>query len=916
MRKTILQKFPFLKGKDPVENAIKFTLAVQFAEMHRSSWFSLSLSRTFPDPLNLFTRASLLFQLKFLGQYRSRVFNDRYLKAVDKLLGNPESKKIEEEFLKAIEENIEPPIKPLSFDEMEQGKDSLIIPAESGILILDPFVKSINGEVFFLSGARGNFLLYRSGDREKIFKSSDLKNTVGEFMLKNLFVEAAERLLGHEELSILKQGWELFLKGKLDGAASLLEVARSKYGDFPALLYILASIYRRAGNAHDLERIAQRMVSLYPELDRSYEVLSWHSQTINAESQLKAALKKGERLNPKNIYFKRRLIEIGRTEEQEESFLYVMNGLEYEEIIGRENEIQEIFEALNCKYKSNVLIVGEEGVGKTAIVEEIVRRIDEGLAPEHLAGRKIFKLNFARSIAGTKFRGQFEERMLNVLKKVKEQNGILFLDDIHFLISPSFSKGAGLDVAGVLLPEMEKGGLQIIATTTYSSLNDLKENTPAFVRRLQVIKINEIPDALMEEILERKKSAIELHHGVIIPSPLINNVVELAHLYLPEKKLPEMAIDIIDRAASKVAVSFSSGERKFPEVNLYDIQKTVAQMSGLPEEEIKTSSRDTVANLEEKLKEEIVGQDEAIEKVAKVIRTAKLGLDIDSRRPDGVFLFVGPTGVGKTETARALARVLFGNEKRLLRIDMSQLMEKHAYSELVGAPPGYVGYYDQNQLTDRIIAQPNSIILLDEVEKAHPMVLNVFLQVFDAGRLTDGRGRTAYFNHATVIMTSNIGTELYFKSKVGFDWTRAEESEIMQEIKNYFSPEFLNRIDEIVFFKPLTIDHVKKIIDLQLREVRKRLKLDGKALILSEKAKEEIAKKGYSREYGARRLARTIREMLLDKIAIAKLAENWDSIRTIYAELKNGEIVLRLSQEPPVEPQETLAEENLKEQAK
>ena len=196
------------------------------------------------------------------------------------------------------------------------------------------------------------------------------------------------------------------------------------------------------------------------------------------------------------------------------------------------------------------------------------------------------------------------------------------------------------------------------------------------------------------------------------------------------------------------------------------------------------------------------------------------------------------------------------------------------------------------------------------------MVLNVFLQVFDAGRLTDGRGRTAYFNHATVIMTSNIGTELYFKSKVGFDWTRAEESEIMQEIKNYFSPEFLNRIDEIVFFKPLTIDHVKKIIDLQLREVRKRLKLDGKALILSEKAKEEIAKKGYSREYGARRLARTIREMLLDKIAIAKLAENWDSIRTIYAELKNGEIVLRLSQEPPVEPQETLAEENLKEQAK
>lgn len=913
MRRKLTENFPFLKGKNIVENSIKFTLILQLAEMNQTGWFSLPISRAFPDPLNLSLRASLLFQLKYLGQFASKIFGREYLKSVDRLLGDPEDKKAREEYLLHLENSLDSPLITTGNDGVNSIDPILVLPARSGYIKVEPFLKQINGNLYFLCGSRKGELIYCCEGTQKIAKNDESTLTIGHFLLKNLFLAGASRLLSESETRIMEQGWEYFLRGKLEEAAGLLEIARGKYGDFPAILFLLASIYRRMGSHEDLERVAKRMVELYPRLDRSYEVLSWHSQAINAESQTRAALKKGEKLNPHNRYFKRRLYEIENEDDKEENFLFIMNGLEYEEIIGREREIQEIFEALNCKYKNNVLIVGEDGVGKTAIVEEIVRRIDEGTVPEHLAGRKVFKLNFARSIAGTKFRGQFEERMLNVLKKVREQNGILFMDDIHFLLSPSFSKGAGLDIAGVLLPEMEKGFIQIIATTSFTHLNDIKENAPSFIRRMQIIKIDEIHDSLMEEILERKKESIELHHGVIIPSTLMPNIVELAHLYLPEKKLPEMAIDIMDRAASKVAVEYAEGGREFPDMTLEDLQRTVSEMSGLPEEEIKTSSMETVKDLEKRLRMEIVGQDEAIEKIARVIRTAKLGMDIDSRRPDGVFLFVGPTGVGKTETARALARVLFGNEKRLVRIDMSQLMEKHAYSELVGAPPGYVGYYDQNQLTDRIISQPNSIILLDEVEKAHPMVLNVFLQVFDAGRLTDGRGRTAHFNHATVIMTSNIGTDLYFKSKVGFEWSRTERSEIMQEIKKYFSPEFLNRIDEIVFFRPLDINDVKRIIDLQLREVKRRLALEEKTLVLSDEAKTAIAERGYSREYGARRLARTIREMLLDKLAVLKLSPEWKSTRTIFAEVEKGEIILRTSRESVIQTQEAEVEKGLEE---
>ncbi len=889
--------------KDDLREWLLFAHALVLAEINHHHWFSLEMARVMKNAFFEKERGYLLYHLKYLSDFQSRIFSDDYFGAVSRCLENEDCQEHYIETVKKSPEGVR-----VSLDE-ETARPKLLLDQRE--VQLYPIFVLENENLWVLRELRDGQLYYSSQGREKRINRRELREDLGDFFMNILALGEAEEILGSTRVKPLREGWEAYKRGKIDLAFSLLLFAQHTEKPLPVVLYLLSKISRIRENRGDLETYARKMVELYPKLDRSYEAMVLYAELSGGERTLRLSVEEGLRRNPKNRYLRRKKKEIGRKEKEKnqegETFLLLMNGMDYEKAIGRENEIRQLLEILSCHYKNNALIVGEEGVGKTSLVEEFVRRIDSGEVPPEFEGRRVYKLSFARSIAGTKFRGQFEERILSVLEKVKENEGILFLDDIHFLISPSFSKGAGMDIAGVLLPEMEKGSFQIIATTTPASLSDLRDTAPAFIRRFHILRLQEIEPGLMEKILEKKKEKVEAHHDVILPRRLLKNIMELAQIYLPEKKLPEMGIDIMDRAASKAAVGFSREEREVPEVTLGDLQKVVAEMSGLREEEIKTSSREAVKDLEKKLRTEIIGQDEAIEKIARVIKTAKLGLDVDSRRPDGVLLFVGPTGVGKTETARALSRILYGNEKRLIRIDMSQMMEKHFYSSLVGAPPGYVGYYDQNQLTDRIIAQPNSIILLDEVEKAHVQVLNIFLQVFDAGRLTDGRGRTAYFNHATVIMTSNIGTDLYFRSKIGFEWTKVVRSEIMQEVRRFFTPEFLNRIDEIVFFKPLELEDVKKIVELQLRDVRRRLRLEGKSLILTEKAKELLASRGYSKEYGARLLARTIRELLLDKIALLKLSSQWDNYKTLVADARNDEILILPSHEPSLE--ETFLEE-------
>ncbi len=885
----------FFPEKRNLEDWLFLAHLLVLSEMNTHQWFSLEMARVMKGVFFGEARPYFLYHLKYLSDFQSLIFSEDYFKKVGACLED----ECGDDYLKAVETSLR------RFAPGVEEDGTLFLTLGDAKIKLFPFFLYRDGKIWRFKEVKDDTPTYSHGEQFLKISERSVREELGRFFLNVLALEEAEKLLGKTRVKPLKGGWDAYTRGKINLAFSLLLFAVEEGRTLPVVLYLLARISKIRENRQDLEAYARKMVELYPDLDRSYEALAWLGELLGTGKTLSLAVEKGLKLNPRNRYLKRKKRELQREsrekQEEGENFLLLMNGLDYEEAIGREAEVRQLFEILSCHYKSNALVVGEEGVGKTALVEEFVRRVDRGMVPEELRGRKVYKLSFARSIAGTKFRGQFEERILGVLEKVKESGGILFLDDVHFLLAPSFSKGAGLDIAGVLLPEMEKKSIQLIATTTPASLSDLRETAPAFVRRFHILRLQEIEPSLMERILERKRERIETHHSVFLPGKLLRNIMELAQIYLPEKKLPEMGIDIMDRAASRAAIGFSSGERRMPEVTVADLQKVVSEMSGLREEEVKTSSREAVRDLEKKLKEQIIGQDEAIERIARVIRTAKLGLDVDSRRPDGVLLFVGPTGVGKTETARALSRILYGNEKGLIRIDMSQMMEKHFYSSLVGAPPGYVGYYDQNQLTDRVMARPNSVILLDEVEKAHGQVLNIFLQVFDAGRLSDGRGRTAYFNHATVIMTSNIGTDLYFRSKIGFEWGRVVRSEIMQEIRRFFTPEFLNRIDEIVFFRPLELEDVEKIVELQLGDVRKRLKLEGKALVLTEKARRLLARRGYSREYGARLLGRTLREMLLDKLAEMKLKKEWEGFNTLVADVREDEIIILPSREPSLE---------------
>ncbi len=933
----LLSKFPFLeqwREEEVLKAQFHFLALLLLAEQKNRRIFSFHLSaeikRFFSEPS---PDKALHYIRRFLADNRSIVLPDNFLPMIESLFflmrdqsSIPLHYKLEEvarliskpglislykvgesgEGIALIDGDGKVERK---LDESFRAGDVALLTENGEVLNLFPFFIAKEGKIWFLIGFDRTSVYYRSGTLNRKEDQERIVYLLGRFFAENFLLDFASLLLGRDVyLMLLEKGFRYFQDRRYNSACKIFEEARQVGGDFPFLLYLLAKCYQRQNNRAGFKQTVLRMVELYPEVDKSWELMAEYAASISNTVQEESAIKKGLQINPRNSFLKdryRRLLEKkDRKDTELEEFLYELTAKEdLEEVIGREKELLQLVEILGCRYKNNVLIVGESGVGRTSFVEELARRIKEGQVPDFLRGRKIYKLDFGKVIAGTKLRGQFEERIINVLKKVTDEGALLFLDDLHNFISPSYVRGAGLDMASLIQPFMERGELQVIATTTFAELKNIEETNPSFLRRFQKLILHELPREVILEVLEQKRRRIEDYHGTTISSQLLPSLAEMTVIYLPDKKLPERAIEVLDRASSRVSVQFRTGQRSSSTVEISDIQKVVAEMSGIPEEHISTSMKDMLANLETELKKHIIGQDEAIEKIVRIIRTCKLNLEVDSRRPDGVFLFVGPTGVGKTETARALARVMFSDEDKLIRLDMSQLMERHTYSELVGAPPGYVGYYDQNQLTDRIISQPYSIVLLDEVEKAHPSVLNIFLQVFDAGKLVDARGRVAYFNHATIIMTSNVGTELYFKARVGFEAKSVARSEIMNEIKRYFTPEFLNRIDEIIFFRPLQLEDVKKIIELQLREVRKKLALEGKSLTLTERAKELIARRGYSPEYGARPLARTIRSLVLDRLAELKLGKEWDRAKTIVVDAEDQEIKIHFSQVQEVELQ-------------
>ena len=623
-------------------------------------------------------------------------------------------------------------------------------------------------------------------------------------------------------------------------------------------------------------------------------------------------------------------------------------------VIGREQEIQRVIQILSRRTKNNPILLGEPGVGKTAIAEGLAQRIVEGSVPYMLQDKLVISLSMASIVAGAKYRGEFEERLKGVIEEIQRAgNVILFIDEMHTLVGAGAGEGA-LDAANILKPALSRGEIQIIGATTLDEYKKHLEKDAALSRRFQPIMVEEpgIEDA--EKILRGLRSKYEEFHRATIEDEAITAAVRLSHRYITDRFLPDKAIDLMDEAASKVrmrqvvpteqmhelqkklehtliekeaAITAQEYERAASlrdkssqlkaelsaskqvwekkgqnhiTVTAEDIAAVTAQWTGIPVSQIAASESARLLKLEKTLGARVIGQAEAVKAIAKAIRRARSGLK-DPKRPIGSFLFLGPTGVGKTELARTLANALFGSEDAIIRFDMSEYMEKYSVSRMVGAPPGYVGYQEGGQLTDAVRRKPYSIILLDEIEKAHPDVFNILLQVLDDGRLTDGQGRTVDFRNTVIIMTSNAGASLLKKSSgiMGFavsgdDEQSAEEKATKQRVldaaAHTFKPEFLNRVDEQLVFRPLGRPELSKIVDILLQDVKSRLAEKDIALEISPSARGKLVEAGTDFKYGARPLKRAIQRLVEDEIAELLLAGKFKAGDTICIR-KNGKVL-------------------------
>ena len=602
-------------------------------------------------------------------------------------------------------------------------------------------------------------------------------------------------------------------------------------------------------------------------------------------------------------------------------------------VIGRTSQIERVIQILSRRSKNNPCLIGEPGVGKTAIVEGLAQKIVAGDVPELLKDKRVVSVDISSMVAGAKYRGDFEERIKKSLDEVKKAGDvILFIDEIHTIVGAGSAEGA-VDAANILKPLLARGEIQVIGATTLSEYRKYIEKDAALERRFSQVMVTEPTEEDTIKILEGLRDRYEAHHNVKITDEAIKAAVELSVRYINDRFLPDKAIDLIDEAASRVKMKTytkpeelrkieeeiekvtkekeeaiatqnfetaaklrdtekskkeelaekqkkwkDSNTKKVMNLTKEDIASVVAIWTGIPANKITETENEKLRKLEEILHKRVVGQDEAVETVAKAIRRGRVGLK-DPNRPIGSFLFLGPTGVGKTELAKSLAEAMFGNENSMIRIDMSEFMEQHSVAKLIGSPPGYVGYDEGGQLTEKVRRKPYCVILFDEVEKAHPDVMNMLLQILDDGRLTDAQGRTVNFKNTIIIMTSNIGARLITDStKLGFSQNEDKSKEaqkeyedtkkaVMAEVKKQFRPEFINRIDDIIVFHKLSDDNIKKIIDIMLKNVEKRLEAQEIKIEITDEVKDLIAKKGVDKAYGARPLKRAIQSMVEDKIA-------------------------------------------------
>lgn len=546
-----------------------------------------------------------------------------------------------------------------------------------------------------------------------------------------------------------------------------------------------------------------------------------------------------------------------------------------EPLIGRQDELLQVIRTLTRRNKNNPLLIGDPGVGKTAIVRGLAARIaDKNITPA-LHNKRVIELSMTALVAGTRYRGEFEERLLGILEEVKrDEHVILFIDEIHAMVGAGAAEGA-LDAANIMKPALAGGQVKCIGATTLREYRRYIERDAALERRFQPVMVEEPTREETLKVLEGLKERYEKHHQVTIASSTLEATVDLAVRYLPERRLPDKALDLIDEACSRIKVNSLSchgtkGDLVAETLRLSDrmIAQVLSDWTGRPVETAGTEERARLASLEETLGKRVVGQEHALRKVAQVVRMARAGIR-DPNKPMGVFLFLGPSGVGKTELAKALAEFLFGSEDEMIRLDMSEYMERHNVARLIGSPPGYVGYEEEGQLTGRLRRRPYTVVLLDELEKAHPEVLDLFLQLFDEGRISDAKGRAVDARNALFIMTSNIAAERSGKPPVGFEAKagRDDEQHFLSGVRSELRPEFLNRIDEAIVFKGLTPEDLASIVGILLEKLKNRLKLQGFGLEVAPSVLHLLAARGYDPRYGARHLARTIEDLLGKPIA-------------------------------------------------
>jgi ATP-dependent Clp protease ATP-binding subunit ClpC len=578
----------------------------------------------------------------------------------------------------------------------------------------------------------------------------------------------------------------------------------------------------------------------------------------------------------------------------------------YSPTVGRESEIRQLVEILSCRDKRNPLLLGDPGVGKTALVEDFVLRLVQRQLPARFTGKKVYLMSVATLLAGAKFRGQFEERVLDLVKALKTQDCILFIDNFHNIVNAGLTRGGTLDTSNILKPFLVKGEIQVVGATTHEEFRQNVEKDVSLLRCFQTLVVEEPSLELAADMVCAVRGRYEAHHRVTLSQEVIRATIPTIDACVRERALPDKAIDVFDRACAVAAIRRAEAgpdADEMVELTREDVLSVLSETSRIPVSRLTEDAREKLAAMESLLARRVIGQPDAVRRVSRVVRAARMQLTIDERRPKGVFLFVGPTGVGKTELARAMAELLFGSDDRLIRIDMSEYMERINQSRLIGTAPGYVGYNDQNQLTDEVRKNPHSLVLLDEIEKADHNMIHLFLQVFDAGRLTDGKGRTVHFDNATIVMTSNVGTQLFSRAAVGYDEGRGNKrpavstGDLLREVRRHFPPEFLNRIDEVICFAPLGVEDVRLIARQKIANVVSRLQRQGKRLELSPEAEELLAREGYSYEDGARNLERTIRRLLLEPLASKSLEPDWERATTVVATLGgDGELAFELGE--------------------